>query len=79
MEAGERATGLKPSFDLALALIVRRFNLPRDGAFDLFAIGRSAGLLAHALDQFAGGGAHPRTPALCGRRAGRALTGAGTI
>ncbi len=51
VEAGERATGLKPSFDLALALIVRRFNLPRDGAFDLFAIGRTAGLLAHALDQ----------------------------
>lgn len=51
VEAGERATGLKPSFDLALALIVRRFNLPTGGAFDLFAIGRTAGLLAHALDQ----------------------------
>ena len=50
-EARARASWLHASFHLALALIVRRFNLPRDGAFDLFAIGRSAGLLAHALDQ----------------------------
>ena len=51
VETGERVTGAKASFDLALSLIVRRFNLPRDGAFDLFAVGRTAGLLAHAMDQ----------------------------
>jgi len=48
---GEAATGRKPSFALALSVLARRLDLPRDGALDLLLIGRMAGLLAHGLDQ----------------------------
>jgi undecaprenyl-diphosphatase len=40
---------------LALAVIARRLELPRDGAQDLFLLGRTAGLLGHALDQITNG------------------------
>ena len=52
---GERASGQAPSFGLALALVARRLELPRDGAQDLFLLGRTAGLLGHALDQITNG------------------------
>ena len=48
---GEAATGCKPTFGLALALVARRLDLPRDAAADLMLIGRLTGLLGHALDQ----------------------------
>ncbi|HEY1225664.1 MAG TPA: citrate/2-methylcitrate synthase [Brevundimonas sp.] len=48
---GTAATGLKPTFALALSVLARRLDLPRDGALDLLLIGRLAGLLGHALDQ----------------------------
>lgn len=51
LQAGEQATGRPASFALALALLARRLDLPRDGALDLLLIGRLAGLLAHGLDQ----------------------------
>ena len=52
---GEAATGRKANFPLALAVIARRLELPRDGAADLFLMGRLAGLLGHALDQATNG------------------------
>ncbi len=48
---GEAATGRKASFAMALSVLARRLDLPRDGALDLLLIGRLAGLLAHGLDQ----------------------------
>jgi citrate synthase len=39
-----------PSLELALAALVRRARLPNDTAFALFALGRSAGWVAHALE-----------------------------
>ncbi len=48
---GEAATGHQAGFALALSVMARRLDLPRDGALDLLLIGRLAGLLAHGLDQ----------------------------
>lgn len=48
---GEALTGRKASFELALALLARRLELPRDGALDLLILGRVIGLIGHALDQ----------------------------
>ncbi len=48
---GEAASGRKPTFNLALALLARRLDLPRDGAADLMLLGRLVGLIGHALDQ----------------------------
>ena len=48
---GEAMSGVKPNVGLALALVARRLDLPRDGASDMLLIGRLVGLLGHALDQ----------------------------
>ena len=48
---GEAASGRKPSLNLALALLARRLDLPRDAAADLWLLGRLVGLIGHALDQ----------------------------
>ena len=48
---GEAVSGVKPNIGLALALVARRLDLPRDGASDMLLIGRLVGLLGHALDQ----------------------------
>lgn len=48
------AAGGKPSVDVALVLIERSYGLPSGTAFLLFAVGRTAGWLAHALEQQAG-------------------------
>jgi citrate synthase len=55
LREGEAATGRRANFGLALALTARRLELPRDGAADLFLLGRLAGLLGHALDQMTNG------------------------
>jgi citrate synthase len=47
--------GIEPTLELALAALARRARLPRDSAFALFALGRSAGWTAHALEAAAGG------------------------
>jgi citrate synthase len=47
--------GGAPTIDFALAAFARRTGLPRDAAFTLFALGRSAGWVAHALEAAAGG------------------------
>lgn len=55
VRVGESLTGRAPGFELALALVARRLDLPRDGAFGLLAIGRTVGWLAHAMEQAATG------------------------
>jgi citrate synthase len=47
---GEK-TGQHPSIDAALVLLERSFRLPEGAAFAIFAIGRTAGWLAHAVEQ----------------------------
>jgi len=47
--------GASPSIELALAALVRRARLPDDAAFALFALGRSIGWVAHALEAAARG------------------------
>jgi citrate synthase len=49
------AAGGRPSIDVALVLLERSFGLPKGAAFILFAVGRTAGWLAHALEQQAQG------------------------
>ena len=51
----EAATGLRPSIDFALAVLERTLALPDGAAFTLFAAGRTAGWIAHALEQYADG------------------------
>lgn len=55
VQEGEAATGRKANFGLALAVIARRLELPRDAAGDLLLLGRLAGMLGHALDQTTNG------------------------
>jgi len=51
----EAATGLRPAIDFALAVLERTLALPDGAAFTLFAAGRTAGWIAHALEQGADG------------------------
>jgi len=57
-----RDTGLRPSVDFTLALAARVFDLPRVAPLCLFALGRTAGWIGHALEQY-------RSPALIRPRA----------
>jgi citrate synthase len=54
-EAGAVATGLKPNVDFALATLVYAIGLPPGAGPALFALGRSAGWIAHAIEQYADG------------------------
>lgn len=45
------ASGGRPTVDAALVMTERGYGLPRGAAFALFAIGRTAGWLAHAMEQ----------------------------
>jgi citrate synthase len=40
-----------PSIDVALVMMERAYGLPVGGAFNLFAVGRTAGWIAHAIEQ----------------------------
>ena len=51
----EAASGRRAGFALALAIMARRLDLPREGASDVLLIGRLSGLMAHALDQIIDG------------------------
>jgi citrate synthase len=55
LKAVESATGLRPNIDFALVALERRHALPRGAALAMFAIGRSVGWVAHALEQQATG------------------------
>lgn len=50
-EAGQRVTGEPPNVDLALAALAERYGWPADAPFLIFATARTAGWLAHALEQ----------------------------
>lgn len=51
LKVGEDMTGQPVGISLALALIGRHLDLPRDAPVTLYGIGRSAGWLAHAIEQ----------------------------
>jgi len=48
-------TGAEPTLDYALAALERVLGLPAGAAFTLFAVGRVAGWIAHAMEQTADG------------------------
>ena len=47
----EELTGKRPSLDFALVALRRAIGAPEGGAYAVFAVGRSVGWLAHALEQ----------------------------
>jgi citrate synthase len=47
----EQATGLRPNFAIALWMLEKAYLLPPGSALALFAIGRSFGWIAHAIEQ----------------------------
>jgi len=49
--AAEQQAGELPNIDYALSLLTTTCGLPKDAPFILFAVGRCAGWLAHALEQ----------------------------
>jgi len=50
-EAGEGLSGERPNVDFALMAMSAAFDLPRDAPLQIFALGRSVGWIAHALEQ----------------------------
>jgi citrate synthase len=54
-DAAAEATGAPPNIDFALAALTLAARLPVDTPFRLFAIGRSTGWAAHAMEQAATG------------------------
>ncbi|GGC85619.1 citrate synthase family protein [Undibacterium terreum] len=54
-EAGRQVTGQQPNIDFALAALEIACGWPRSGGLLLFALGRSAGWIAHAMEQAADG------------------------
>jgi citrate synthase len=50
------ATGRRPNIDFALAALTRSHRLPPDAPFRLFALGRSIGWTAHAVEQVTSSG-----------------------
>jgi citrate synthase len=59
-DAVEHAIGERPNVDFALAALTKVFDLPQEAPLVLFALGRCAGWLAHALEQVTTG--HPIRP-----------------
>jgi len=51
--AGSALLGEAPTIDFALVILRRALALPDDAALVLFAIGRTAGWIAHAMEQYA--------------------------
>ncbi|GIF05597.1 citrate synthase [Actinoplanes siamensis] len=46
-------SGILPNIDLALAALTLRFDMPADAGEAVFAVARTAGWLAHALEEYA--------------------------
>src|SRR5690606_5194972 len=51
--AGGGLLGDQPTLDYGLVLLRRALGLPRGSALVLFALGRTAGWIAHAMEQYA--------------------------
>ncbi len=49
--AGRELLDEHPTVDIGLALVAKALQLPRDSALTLFALGRTAGWVGHALEQ----------------------------
>jgi citrate synthase len=54
-QAAAEITGEHPNIDFALTALTWTLDIPEDSPFSLFAIGRSVGWIAHALEQLATG------------------------
>lgn len=52
IEAARESLGEKPNIDMALATLAHALELPAGGAVTLFALGRTAGWIAHAIEQY---------------------------
>jgi citrate synthase len=52
IEVMRRMTGIGPNIDFALLLLEKRLRLPTGAAFAMFAVGRTVGWIAHALEQW---------------------------
>jgi citrate synthase len=48
----EELIGEEPNFDFALAALARSLNLPEGYGLGIFALGRTIGWLAHAIEQY---------------------------
>src|SRR5271166_2758883 len=55
IEAMQAMTGIPPNIDCALLVLEERLRLPTGAAFAIFAVGRTAGWIAHALEQWRDG------------------------
>jgi citrate synthase len=53
--AMQATTGIAPNIDCALLVLEQRLRLPAGAAFAVFAVGRTVGWIAHALEQWRGG------------------------
>lgn len=51
-EAARSVIGEQPNLDFALVAVARSLGLPRGAALGLFAIGRTIGWVAHAIEQY---------------------------
>jgi citrate synthase len=55
VEAMAAMTGIAPNIDFALLALEQRLRLPAGAAFAIFAVGRTVGWIAHALEQWRDG------------------------
>ena len=55
INAMQEMTGIAPNIDFALLMLEQRLRLPTGAAFALFAVGRTVGWIAHALEQWRDG------------------------
>ena len=55
IEAVHALTGIPPNIDCALLILEKKLRLAVGAAFGIFAIGRTVGWIAHALEQWRNG------------------------
>ncbi|HKO94230.1 MAG TPA: citrate/2-methylcitrate synthase, partial [Polyangiaceae bacterium] len=51
-QAAERVLGERPVLDFGLVALARALGLPPEAPFVLFAVGRTAGWIAHCIEQY---------------------------
>ena len=59
IEQASELLGERPTLDVGLAAISHTFGLPTGSALSMFALGRSVGWLAHAIEQYEVSKTHP--------------------
>jgi citrate synthase len=55
LDAGRELLHDLPNLDLALVALARTYRFPQFAPFLLFALGRTVGWIAHAIEQYAAG------------------------